>query len=275
MTKKAPKKSPKKKIVKKKKTKAQPKDKMVVITSPVSPDVRIAIASEMADDKMIESEMMGEVLPHFVYQFNQDGKTISGLSVKGVSETVRRLNRDTKSGYKIHLKPEFMKVERDVEYNGQKGVEVSVFAEDLITGNSAWGIKFEPYYKTGRNGKYDNTFAVEKALSKAERNAKRKLIPETAAVKMIEKMIAESKGANVVRIEAPKYTQSVVKPAAPKASTPEELYNTITKAIAQAKSVSVVIDIDEKAQQSPKLTQEQKDKIHEAASVKANSIQEK
>jgi hypothetical protein len=237
----------------------------VMISSPVSPNIRFAVASEMADDSLIESEMMGEVLSHFIYQFPQEGKTVSGLSVKGVSEVVRRLNRNPKSGYKIHIKPEFLKIERDVEYNGEKGVEVSVFAEDLITGNSAWGLKFEAYSKAKRGGgSYANTFAVEKALSKAERNAKRKLIPETLAVKMIQKLINEDKN-NVIKIEAPAYTQSNVKISAPKASTAEQLFEVIMVAIGRAKKIDDIIDIDEKAQLSDKLTSEMKKKIHTQA----------
>lgn len=272
----SPKKTPKKKVVEKKKAPAKKVQRRkiagtMIVSSPVSPDVRISIASEMADDKMIEAEMMGDILPHFIYQFTNEGKTVSGLSVKGVGEVVRRLNRDPKSGYKIHIKPEFLKVERDVVYGGEKGVEVSVFAEDLLTGNSGWGIKFEPYFKIGKRGKYANTFAVEKALSKAERNAKRKLIPETVAVKMIEKML---KGGEVaVQIEAPKYIQTTVKPPMPVASTPEELAEVIKSALSVAKTIEMVIDLDTRAQKSDKLTAEQKKVVHEEAMRRADFFQ--
>lgn len=269
------KKAPKRKTKKAAKRKSAPRKKAgtVIVTSPVAPDVRIAIASELSDDKMIEAEMMGDVLPHFIYQFEQEGKKVSGLSVKGVHEVVRRLNRNPKSGYKIHINPQYQKVERDVEYNGEKGVEVSVFAEDLLTGNSAWGIKFEPYFKTGRRGKYANTFALEKALAKAERNAKRKLIPETVAVKMIEVMIGENKN-NVVQIEAPKHVQVTVKPNVPQASTAEELEKVVMGAIASAKTLDAVVDIDERAQKSDKLTQEMKERIHAEALKRADTFQE-
>lgn len=180
------------------------KAKTLLIQSPADPKLQIVVASEMQDDAMIEAELMGSVLPYFIYKFTNDGQDVTGLTVKGVSEMVRRLNRNTRSGYKIRINPAYLRVERDVEYNGEKGVEVWVFAEDLVTGNSGWGSKFEPYTKNKRGGgTYKNTFALEKALSKAERNAKKKLIPEQVAVKMIEQLIKQSPE-TVKYVEAPK-----------------------------------------------------------------------
>ncbi len=261
------------KLVAKKRVVRKQTIRQVSIASPVAPDIRLIVASELADDSLIESELMGEVLPYFIYQFKQDGKMIAGLTVKGVSEVVRRLNRNLKSGYKIRINPEHIRIERDVEYNNEKGVEVSVFAENLVDGNSAWGIKFEPYYKKGRRGKYNNSFAVEKALSKAERNAKRKLIPETAATKMIQTMLGDSSGKNVKQIEAPAYTERVITPPIPKTSTPEDLCELIIKNIEATRDIGVVIDIDEKTQSSEKLNDELKKKIHEIAISRVDILQ--
>ena len=123
-----------------------------VIQSPISPSTAIVVASEFADDAIIEAEMMGNVLPYFIYSFQQDGKEVVGLTVKGVNEVVRRLGKDEKSGSKIHMNPAYM-IKEEVERDGQKGIEISVFAEDLISGNSAWGVKFEPYKKTKKDWK--------------------------------------------------------------------------------------------------------------------------
>jgi len=120
-----------------------------------------------------------------------------------------------------------MKVERDVSYDGVLGIEVRVLAVNLIDGTSAWGIKFEPYKKTGRNGNYENTFAVEKALSKAERNAKRKLIPETVATKMIEKMIKADPNA-IQRLAPVESKQIAVTPAPVRPSTKAEIQKDYT-----------------------------------------------
>ncbi len=181
------------------------KKDLMVVQSPVNPSMQFIVASELADDEMIVNQLTGQVLPHYIFSFKDGtGHEQKGLSVFGVRESVRLLNKNPKSGSKIRLNPAYMNIDRNVEQNGQKGVEVRVFAEDLLTGSGAWGIKFEPYQKKGRNGLYENKFATEVALSKAERNAMRKLIPEKAAIAMIDKMI-KSNGKEIVKpIEPPK-----------------------------------------------------------------------
>lgn len=257
---------------KKKGAKKSVTKKNVIVASPVDPSVQLVVASELADDRLIEQELTGEALPFYIYQFTQEGKVVSGLSVRGVSETVRQLNRDTKSGYKIRVNPQYLKVERDVVYNGEKGVEVSVYVENLVDGNSAWGIKFEPYQKVGRNGRYPNTFAVEKALSKAERNGKRKLIPETVVVKMIEKLIKQTKGAGVQTIDAPQYQVGTAMPAPAQASTPSEMENIVRSAIAKAKTAATLMKLDENVQGSKMYSKQFKEEVHKLCSAKADTL---
>jgi len=249
-TKKVVKKTVKKVAAKKKAVVSrEPKKKNtdIIVTSPVDPNSRLVVAAELSDDAIIEQELMGEVLPYFIYKFEQKGSTIVGLTVKGVSEVVRRLNRDKKSGYNIRLNPDHCKIERDVEQDGAKGVAVTVYAENLLDGNSAWGTKFEPYKKAGKNGTYSNEFAVEKALSKAERNAKRKLIPETAAAKMIEKLMSENPD-NVKKLAPPPPQVRFVTPATPKASSPDEVKDLIRRGVKAAKSPDIAMTFDEKTQ---------------------------
>lgn len=116
----------------------------------------------------------------------------------------------------------------------------------------------------GRNGVYKNAFAVEKALSKAERNAKRKLIAEPIAIKIIEKLIKEEP--NTVKTLEPTKTQVItVRPPKPQPSTPEELANIAIEAIKGAKTIDVVMRIDDGAQRSEKLSFEQKNVVHAEA----------
>jgi len=185
----------------------EPKEEMVLMTSPVDRSQQFIVASELEDDKLIEAEITGQAMKHYVYTFTQDGKPVSGLSVAGVNETVRLLARNPKSGSKIRIVPTSLIISRDVVYNGEKGVEVSVYAENLISGEGAFGIKFEPYQKKSRNGSYNNSFVIEKALSKAERNAKRKLIPEKSAIEMIKKFTTQQ--ANVRQLAPPQYQPPV------------------------------------------------------------------
>lgn len=263
---------PKEKVEKKKAPKktVRKQPKSVTIYSPASPETRIVVASELADDEIIEREMMGEVLPYFIYCFKQDGKDVIGLTVKGVNEVVRRLGKDPRSGSKIRINPQYL-IKEECEREGEKGIEVSVFAEDLVTGNSAWGVKFEPYKKKGRNGQYNNTFAVEKALSKAERNAKRKLIAEPLAMKTIQK-IMKLEPETVKHLEAPKTVARTVTPAKPQATTPEELEAMAMNAIKNAKTPEVAIRIAEGAMESDKLTDEAKKRIHSSATAKVDSF---
>lgn len=261
-----------KKAVKKTKVKRKPKKSTdIVISSPVDQSIKVVMASELADDQMIEEELMGEVLPFFVYKFQCKGQDITGLTVKGVSEAVRRLNRNKKSGYNIRINPEYLKIEHNLEQEDEKGVQVSVFGENLIDGTSAWGIKFEAYWKVGRNGKYKNDFAVEKALSKAERNAKRKLMPEVTVLKMIEKMI-NSDPKSVKQIEAPEARQQIVSAPPPKASTSADIESTIRSAIRFATKSDYAIMVDERTQKSDKFSTKFKKEIHILANKKVEEL---
>lgn len=166
---------------------------LVLVHNPANINQEFFVASELADDQLIENEILGQAMEHYVYGFTQDGKPVTGLSVAGVNEVARQLNRNPKSGCKIRIIPDSLKIERDVNYDGHKGVEVQVVAENMVTGETGIGVKFEAYKKRGYKGEYENTFAVEKAVSKAERNAKRKLMPEKVAVEMIKKFVAQNK----------------------------------------------------------------------------------
>lgn len=201
---------------------------LVKITSPVRPDVSFFVASDLADDKLIEQEISGEVVKTMIYEFENDGKTVRGLSKNGVDEVVRRINKNPASGSKIRISPEPPTITRDVTQDGQKGIEIMVYAEDLVSGGGAWGAKFEPYTKVGRKGTYNNTFAFEKALSKAQRNAKRMLIPEQLAIAVIAKL-AKVPGAVQV-IEAPK---TITRETAPQPTNPAKLYEATIARISQ------------------------------------------
>lgn len=179
----------------------------IVVHNPTNPTQEFVVASEFADDEAIEAELMGRAMEHYVYSFDQDGKNVTGLTVNGVNEMSRLLTKKKDSGIKIRVVPDSVKIERGVEENGQAGVSVILMAENMLTGETAIGAKFEPYKKTGRNGQYDNTFALEKAVSKAERNAKRKLIPEKIAVEMIKKFVNKF---GVKELQAPEQRQTPV-----------------------------------------------------------------
>lgn len=199
----------KKKVVKRKRItapkKAEQKKGLMVVQSAADPRINIVMATELMDDQMIEAELMHEVVPFYIYRFNQDGKEIVGLSAKGVNEVVRLVNKNPRSGARLRVAPDSMKIEQNVDVDGVRGVQATVLAQDLISGATAWGVKFEAYRKKRSEkkggGSYENTFATEKAITKAERNAKRKLIAEPLAIKMIQKIMNEQP--SMVRTIAP------------------------------------------------------------------------
>lgn len=290
-----------KKVAKKRQKSPRVENGLVVIQSPAQPDLRVMVASELMDDAAIEAELQGQILPFYIYQFcngkprckedieNCPHPKITGLSSKGVNEVVRRLNRNPASGSKIRINPQSVIISHDIKQDEQLGVEVRVMAENLIDGSTAIGLKFEPY-KTKRSyydrdkGRQmekivDNTFFLEKALSKAERNAKKKLIPEVAAAKIIEKLLTENGGQYVKQIVPPQARQIEaqaveVVPAAsvPRKTTQMELRNMAFRAIENADSVDAVMQIDERAKQSENLTKQMKDDIRRYASSRVDAL---
>lgn len=259
------------------KRKSKKNQDLVVVPSLVDPSVSFAVASELADDTIIEAELLGNTLPHFVYSFMQNGQDVTGLTVKGVNEVVRRLARNPKSGSKIRINPQYIKVE-EVERGGQKGVQVSVYAEDLASGTSEYGIKFEPYEIVDRYGKTkENKFATEKALSKATRNAKRKLIPEVACVKMIKQLMKENTN-SVIKLDNPpqqSYKTIDVSPAKIKPTTTEGKMQMIRTAIINSRIIDNVIEIDEKTTSSKEFSEAFKAEIHELAEARVARLEAK
>lgn len=180
----------------------------VIVHSPVNPTQEFVVASEFADDEAIEAELMGKAMEHYVYSFSQQGKKVTGMTVAGVNEMSRQLTKKKDSGIKIRIIPDSIKIERGVEENGEAGISVILIAENMLSGETAIGAKFEPFQKKGSKGKYENTFALEKAVSKAERNAKRKLIPEKVAIEMIKKFVKDGS----VKELAPVNQQQIASP---------------------------------------------------------------
>ena len=179
------------------------KNDLMLVRNPTNKEQEFFVATELADDAAIEAELLGQAMESFIYQYtDKKGNLITGMSVSGVNEISRRMTKNPKSGIKIRIIPDSIKIERDVVMNGEKGIQVTLIAENMVTGETGIGVKFETYENFSRNGKYKNTFVVEKALSKAERNAKRKLIPEKTAIEMIKMFV--NKG-SVKQIAKPAY----------------------------------------------------------------------
>ncbi len=120
---------------------------------------------ERADEAMIEKEIKGEFLDQMVYSFEIAGKRIVGLSWVGVKEVVRRM------GNIRVLDP--MITETDTLF------QVICKARDEIRNLEMFGVSRQSKKARRKDGsEYDDEFALHKALSKAQRNAIRAVIPE-------------------------------------------------------------------------------------------------
>ena len=140
---------------------------------------------ERADEDLILAELQGAALEVFVYSFEDKNKRIvTGLSLPGVRETVRVMNARGAARIKISDRPPQIS-ESDTHY------EVLVYAVDEQNGGGSWGIKRQAKRFPGG---MINEFALEQALSKAQRNALRALIPETWVNVMIQDFLRSGKG---------------------------------------------------------------------------------
>jgi hypothetical protein len=125
------------------------------------------------DEKQILDELLGRQLDVMVYSF--DNKT--DLSYAGVQEVVRTLNARGATRIRVVAAPP--PIFDEVVDEGETFIQATAYAEDTLNGGGAWGTATEPKYMRLRNGNTKlDSFARTKALSKAQRNAEKALIPE-------------------------------------------------------------------------------------------------
>lgn len=136
------------------------------------------------DEEQILAEIKGASLEKMVFVSGN----IKMLSAAGVSEAVRRLNSGGLARIEVTDR-EPVVIETD-DY-----IEVRVYARDLLNGGGTWGIKRQDKHATRKDGStYPDTFVLEKALGKAQRNARRSLIPEHWMREMIIAFLDQQRG---------------------------------------------------------------------------------
>lgn len=237
-----------------KKTKQKPTKKTEKV-KPQKPTKKVSgfVATEKEDDKLIVGSLKGQLLPFFAYQYCEQGceskencphDLITIPTVKGTSEVAHRLNKK-KQDYKIRIRQDLQKIENNVSQGGVLGVQATVIAENIADGTITTGAKFEAYKDAkGRR----NDFALEKALSKAERNAYRKLISEIDFMEEFEALI-EKYPKSIKFINKPEEIEEETVAVEPKTTNEEEKTHIIIRAIRQTKSVEQVETIKEKTKQ--------------------------
>jgi hypothetical protein len=237
------------------------KKKLVVkIKEKVAKSASYFVASEMADDAQVEKEILGQSSKATVYEFTtESNEIVRGLSLVGVREAVRVINGTAGYGHKIRIAPNpAPKIERDISQNGQNGVEVWVYAEDTLSGGGQWGIKFEPWQKVidAKGSTMFNSFAVETALSKAQRNAMFALLPSNLVDAMIDKF-SKQKGA-VETIKAPIIEARIIKP---QATAEDNMFKATLERVDKVKADKVKLEEALTKIENMPLTDEQKAEI--------------
>lgn len=125
------------------------------------------------DDQQIVATLIGQAMPDYIYTFKQGGKEIVGLSIEGVNEAVNQ-----RGGYTVSLE---QVTEKDDSWLAV------VKATDTARGIEKYGaFQQSKTYVTGG----EDPFAFTKAISKAQRNAFKQLIPQAVIKQVINHYLA-------------------------------------------------------------------------------------
>lgn len=146
-----------------------------LLPAPRNLNSELFVDFDRRDDDQIMKELMGAAVEEYVYSFPQDGKTVMGLSLTGVMAVAQNMGGIT-CGQPVWTVD-------DAE------ITCDISATDHKNGLTVWGTATQLRVMKTRNGDKADTFARGKALSKAQRNAIRKLIPEQIAVEMLRMFI--------------------------------------------------------------------------------------
>ena len=157
--------------------------------------------ANFVDDALVEGSMTDFMLNEYVYEFNQSGRTIRGLTARAIAHIAQEQNISIKE------------ITRENQAEGVLYTAVAVKIEPGVP-EAEWlraeGVSYEPIML---NGKPD-PFAWQKAMTKASRNARRQLIPAVLQIKAVAMLIevGESAAGN-------NQGQAALPPAQPKDDT--------------------------------------------------------
>lgn len=137
-------------------------------------------ALETRDDEQILAELKGELIQEYVYSFPMGGREVVGLSYAGVKAIAQ-----SRGNIKVSM-PE-------IEDRGDFWL-VKCLAEDTRWGLQMPGVSIQHKKMKIRGELVDDDFCLQKAVSKATRNAIRGVIPESVALKLVADFIKGKKG---------------------------------------------------------------------------------
>ena len=164
---------------------------------------------EKRDEAQILAEIQGNVIDEMVYSFKVGSREVTGISWVGIKELARMYGKIDVDLVQL--------TETDEQFI------VIVKARDIERGNSMLGTSTQAkVMKTGKGDQMD-PFALPKAMSKAQRNAIRSLIPETFMKEVFKQL------ANNGKKPKPRQVEAQVNPFQPK-SKRDQLAQAIDKA---------------------------------------------
>jgi hypothetical protein len=149
-----------------------------LVPAPRNLPTELFLDFDRRDEAQIEAELLGGVVAEYAYRFDQGAGAVTGLSLAGVMAVAQHMGGITCD------EPPHWEIGEDEYY-------CEIAATDHGRGLKLWGNASQPKYLRRRDGQQIlDPHARAKALSKAQRNAVRKLIPETLATKMLEAYLA-------------------------------------------------------------------------------------
>lgn len=127
---------------------------------------------DQRDEQQILDEIKGNIITEMFYSFKIEGRPVTGISWVGTKEIARQYG---------HIGLDFIRVDE----NDTHFIAV-VKATDRRTKTSLLGTAMQPKLMKTRKGEVPDRFAYTKAVSKAQRNAIRAIIPERFLIEMYE-----------------------------------------------------------------------------------------
>ena len=173
------------------------------------------ISFDGLDDDLIVAELQGRAVSTWAYRFTQDGQEVTGLSIAGVEQACRESGRH---GEAIRILRHDWRETEDAYYGTVEAGRYLV-AEDgrEVLVDTALGSKREGKLKWSKNKNrwYTDQFAFEKAISKAARNAKGKLLDDELKAKVIALAAKAGQVRQVGSADTKAATKAATKQAAP------------------------------------------------------------
>lgn len=221
-------------------------------------EVRPFLVMDKEDEKQILAEMKGEIIKSYVYSYDdKKGKKVEGLSMAGINAMSIHM---AETGHPIRVLDQWI-TEDDRYYKAIVKVGRFSIKEDGTEILLDTGLGTKRQSKEFKPG-VDNPFAFELAVSKAERNARKKLMPEKIIIEMMKvykKQPHRIKKLENANDEAP--TQEELKPQPTKSKYPtagqKKLINGLRKQLnLEAKSEFPSITTNQAVQKEVKDLQE-------------------